>query len=70
MLDSVLTLWPPRILGAPLVAINVMDGFRKFSWYAKDPKKVSPIIYFFLFGTVNLESNNKLEDLAAMQAYF
>ena len=42
-----------------------MNEFRKFSWYAKDPKKVSPYyLFFFLFGTVNLEINNKLEDLA------
>ena len=30
----------------------------------KIPKKYPPIIYFFLFGTVNLENNNKLDDLA------
>ena len=38
MLESILTLRPPRILGAPLIPINVSDQFQEIEQYAKDPK--------------------------------
>ena len=50
MLESVLKLWPPRILGAPLIPMNVSDEFQEIQQSAKDPKAYPPIIYLFLLG--------------------
>ena len=52
MLESVLTLWPHRILGAPLIPINVSGWISCNSAICKRSQNISPDYLFFPFGPI------------------